>query len=501
MRQAARGAPNRREWLSGLLGSAAVAGGRCGRALWPPGLPVAAVLAGLAAPAARATGTGGALPYTADDLAQAVRLRERALGDNLAWQLAESLCTEVGPRPAGSEADERAVAWARAQLQRLGFARVRADPIELQVWQRGPGRAHLTAPHPRELVMTALGNSPPTPEGGLEGELAYYPDFEALLAESSERADRARGRIVFIDQKMERTRDGSGYGSAVRARVMGPMEAARRGAIALVIRSIGTDRDRVAHTGMMARDPARPVVPAAALSVPDAQVLARLHAAGAPLRLRLVIGARQAVPARTHNVLAEVPGTDLAREIVLVGAHLDSWDVGQGALDNAAGVAIVVAAAQQILALGLRPRRTVRVVLFGNEENGFDGARHYAERYRDEPHQLVGESDFGAGRVWRLRSRVAPAAFGAIEAMAPLLAPLQVTLGDNQGNPGPDAAVLMRRNRWSAIELSQDGTDYFDVHHTDNDTLERIDPAALRQNVAAWSVVTWLAAQSALGFG
>lgn len=470
-RTRARGAPTRRQWLAGVLGAAA----------WPAGAVA-----------------NTAVPYTAEDLAHAVRLRERALGDGLAWQLAESLCTEVGPRPAGSEADARAVAWARAQLQRLGFERVRADPIDIQVWQRGPGLARLTAPHARTLVMTALGNSPPTPEGGLEGELAYYPDFEALLAE---RGEHPRGRIVFIDQKMARTVDGSGYGAAVRARVLGPMEAARRGAIALVIRSIGTDRDRVAHTGMMAVDPTRPVVPAAALSVPDAQLLERLHAAGSALRLHLSLGARQAVPARTHNVLAEVPGADLSREIVLVGAHLDSWDVGQGALDNAAGVAIVVAAAQQILALGRRPRRTVRVVLFGNEENGFDGARHYAERYREEPHQLVGESDFGAGRVWRLRSRVAPEAFGAIEAMAPLLAPLQVALGDNQGNPGPDAAVLMRRNRWSAIELSQDGTDYFDVHHTDNDTLERIDAAALRQNVAAWSVVTWLAAQSPLGFG
>lgn len=437
------------------------------------------------------------LPYTPEDLAHAVRLRERALHDPLAWQLAESLCTEIGPRPSGSEADARAVAWAQARLAALGFARVRAEPMALQVWQRGPGVAELTAPHRRALVMTALGNSPPTPPGGLEGELAVYPDFAALQADASE---RARGRIVFIDQPTARTVDGSGYGQAVRARVFGPQEAARRGALALVIRSIGTDRDRVAHTGMMAVDPARPVVPAAALSVPDAQLLARLHAAGAPLRLRIVVGAVQGVPATTHNVIAEVPGTDLAREIVLVGAHLDSWDVGQGALDNAAGVAIVVAAAHQLIALGRAPRRTVRVVLFGNEENGFDGARHYAERYRDEPHQLVGESDFGAGRVWRLRSRVAPEAWTAIEAMAPVLAPLQVALGDNQGNPGPDAAVLMRRNRWSAIELSQDGTDYFDVHHTDNDTLERIDAAALRQNVAAWAPVAWLAAQSALRF-
>ena len=185
---------------------------------------------------------------------------------------------------------------------------------------------------------------------------------------------------------------------------------------------------------------------------------------------------------------------------MLLGAHLDSWDVGQGALDDGAGVAIVMAAAQQIVQLARRPRRTVRVVLFGNEENGFDGARDYGTRYAGIRHQLVGESDFGAGRVWRLRSRINPSALPAVAGMASVLAPLGVQAGDNQGNPGPDAALLMRRHRWPAVELSQDGTHYFDVHHTDNDTLDRIDPLALRQNVACWAAVGWLAAQSRLSF-
>jgi len=484
---------SRRLALQGLGGGAlGAAGSLCGWSVWAQS-PTTAGASGAALNAA-GPGTAAFLP---EDLAHAEALRERALADDLAWRLVEGLCTEVGPRPAGSEADARAVAWALAQGRRLGFDAVRADPVPLRVWQRGPSQAELTAPHRRRLVMVALGNSAATPSEGLEAELAVYPDFESLRADAS---GRAKGRIVFIDQKMERTVDGSGYGAAVRARTQGPLEAARKGAVALVIRSIGTDRDRVAHTGAMSLDPAVPAIPAAALSAPDADVLARLHAAGQSLRLRLLVQAVSGVEALTHNVIAEVRGSELPEEIVLIGAHLDSWDVGQGALDDGAGVAIVMAAAQQMLALSRRPRRTVRVVLFGNEENGFDGARDYGTRYAGVRHQLVGESDFGAGRVWRLRSRFNPAALPAVAAMAAVLGPLGVQAGDNNGNPGPDAALLVRRHRWPGIELSQDGTNYFDVHHTDNDTLDRIDPAALRQNVACWAAVAWLAAQSRVSF-
>ena len=481
---------SRRGALLGLgRGAALACGAFAGSFAWAQGAPTLAEVP-------PATGAASAA-FSADDLAHAAVLRDRALGDGLAWRLVESLCTEIGPRPAGSEADARAVAWALGQARGLGFDRAWADPVPLRVWQRGPGSAELTVPHRRRLVMVALGNSAATPPEGLEAEVVVYPDLAALRADDS---GRARGRNVFIDQKMERTQDGSGYGAAVPARVRGPVEAARKGAVALVLRSIGTDRDRVAHTGAMSVDPSVPPLPAAALSAPDADVLARLHAAGQPLRLRLVVQAVSGIEALTHNVIAEVRGSELPEEVVLLGAHLDSWDVGQGALDDGAGVAIVMAAAQQIVQLARRPRRTVRVVLFGNEENGFDGARDYGTRYAGVRHQLIGESDFGAGRVWRLRSRVGPQALPAFAAMAALLAPLGVQAGDNQGNPGPDAAVLMRRHRWPAVELSQDGTHYFDVHHTDNDTLDRIDPVALRQNVACWAAVAWLAAQSRVAF-
>ena len=185
----------------------------------------------------------------------------------------------------------------------------------------------------------------------------------------------------------------------------------------------------------------------------------------------------------------------------MIGAHLDSWDLGQGALDDGAGVAIVTAAAKLVLDSGINPRRTLRVVLFANEENGFDGTKSYAAKYRNQRHHFVGESDFGAGLVWRFQSRVRAEALPVVAQIAAQLAPLGIAAGDNQANPGPDAGYLMRLHGWPALELSQDGSDYFDWHHTANDTLDKIDPLKLRQNVAAWAVMVWLAGQSPVAFG
>jgi carboxypeptidase Q len=434
-------------------------------------------------------------------------LRDAALADRQAYALVESLTTEVGARAAGSPNDDKAVQWALARAQALGLSNVRAEPVPLRVWQRGPAMARLTAPHAHPLVMTALGNTVGTGSGGIEAEIAYYADFAALKADSS---DKALGRIVFIDQKTERSKDGRGYGQAVIARIAGAVEAARRGAVAVAIRSIGTDRDRIAHTGAMRYDPQVRQIPAFAVSVPDADLIARLiahTAARSAVKMRFELQAQSGVVAESANVIAEVPGRDLAEEIVLLSAHLDSWDVGQGALDDGAGVGIVLAAAHHIAALKMKPRRTIRVVLFANEENGFDGANAYAERYANVVHQVVSESDFGAGRIWRLRSRVRPDALPAVDDLATLLAPLGIerptpgTTGANEGTPGPDAGVLMRRHKWPALELTQDGTHYFDVHHTDNDTLDKIDPATLPQNVAAWALAAWWAANTDLRLG
>ena len=456
--------------------------------------------------------------FSDDDLRHAARLRDAGLSDTQAWALLQQLCNDIGPRPAGSAADAKAVAWAQTALRGLGLQNVRAESLPLRVWQRGPASAVLRVPgiatsmgpdlppfSNEPLVMAALGNSVPTPLEGIEAEIAWYPDFAALKADSPDPAvSRARGRIVVIDQKMVRARDGSGYGPAVAARSQGAVEAGRRGALAVGIRSIGTDRAPIAHTGAMGYDLNVPRIPAFAMSVPDAERVAALQAEGRVLRLQLQLQARSDVQAVTHNVIAEVPGTDLADEVVLIGGHLDSWDLGRGAQDDGVGCTISAAAAAVIQAGGRRPRRTVRVVLFANEENGFDGARAYSERYKDVTHQLVGESDFGAGRIYQLDSRVQEAALPLFGEMAQVLAPLGVVWRDtrrNTGSPGPDAALLMRRNRWPGVALAQDGTHYFDIHHTEHDTLDRIDPATLPQNVACWAVTAWLAAQAPIGFG
>ena len=442
--------------------------------------------------------------FSDTDLAHAVRLRDLALQDTGALAMVKSLTQDIGARPAGSPADARAVAWALAQCRALGLQQVRAEPLSLRVWQRGPASAALIAPERFDLVLAALGNSVGTPDGGIKAEMAFYDSYAALKADTS---DRAQGRIVFVDQRTERSRDGAGYSRAAPARFGSAAEAARRGALAVVIRSIGTSSgvgaERVAHTGAMRYDDAVAAIPALAMSVADADLIAKLvdnaQAAG-PVRLRLQVANQIGVDAITHNVIAELPGTDLADEVVLISAHLDSWDIGEGAVDDGAGVAVVCAAAALIRAAGRAPRRTLRVVLFGNEENGFDGAHAYSQRYGQQPHQLVGESDFGAGAIYALRSRVDAAAQPAFEAMASVLAPLGVPLTGNTGTPGPDAALLMRRHRWPAVALSQDGSAYFDVHHTAHDTFDRMDGRALPQNVACWAVVAWLAAQAPMGF-
>lgn len=430
-------------------------------------------------------------------LAQAAALRDIAAKDTQGYRLVDSLVTEIGARPVGSANYARAVDWALAQLRAMGFANVRAEAMPATAWRQGAVSAEITGPFPQRLVAVALGNSVGTPAGGLEAEVAYYDSLEALKGDTSE---RAKGRIVFINQKMERHKDGRGYGVAVVARTAGAVEAAKKGAVAVVIRSIGTDRDRVAHTGAMRYDLQVKQIPAMAVSVPDAELVGRMQRLGRPLVMRLTLQTETGVAVTSHNVIAEVPGTDLADEVVMIGGHLDSWHVGQGAVDDGAGVAIVAAAAKQVLDFGKPLRRTLRVVMFANEENGLEGARAYAERYKPVRHQLVGESDFGAGRIWRLRSKVPLHAVPALQQIARVLAPLGVETGDNDGRGGSDVGFGARAYNWPVVDLTQDGTDYFDWHHTDNDTLDKIDPAAISQNVAAWAVTSFLAAQSAQRF-
>lgn len=428
--------------------------------------------------------------------ATATTLHKEALAGTQAFDIVRGLTVEAGPRLAGSKGDAAAVVWGVRTLKELGFSNVRAEKVTVPHWERGAESGEITAPYPQPVVLAALGGSVGTPEAGITAPVIEVAGLDALAG-----IDPAtvKGKIVFFNTRMERTKDGSGYGRAVGVRGAGASRAAKLGAVAVLIRSIGTDNNRTPHTGAMRYEEGVERIPAAALSNPDADLLAAQVATGKPVTFRLKLGARYFPDAESANVIGEIPGREKPEEIVLLGCHLDSWDLGTGAVDDGAGCAIMIEAARRIGKLPQKPRRTVRVVLFANEEFGLSGARAYAAAHQAElaKHVLAGESDFGSGRVWRIASRVDPAALPVIAALAGLLG---VEQGNNEAGGGADLGPL-RPGRVPVVSLAQDGTYYFDLHHTANDTLDKIDPQDLDQNVASWAAVAYVAAEMAGDFG
>ncbi len=433
------------------------------------------------------------------DLKTAAALRERALKGTEAWETVASLSTEVGPRLAGSEGDRAAVAWALDRMKAAGLANVRTQDVMVPQWVRGSIAVSIVEPWPQHLVATALGGSVGTPEEGIEADVVQVPDIEALRALTRSEVE---GKIVFINRRMERTRDGTGYGQAVVGRTQGANAAAPLGARAVVIRSIATGSERFAHTGTVTYRTDIPRIPAVALAAADADVLERQVATGKPVRLSLKLGSRDLPQVRSANVIGEIPGSDAAGEIVLLGAHLDSWDLGTGALDDGAGVAIVMEAARLVREMKLNPRRTLRVVLYANEEFGLSGANVYADLEPEDlaRHVLAMEADLGAGPVWRLDSRVADDALPMVHAIAGALEPIGVEVGKNTMEGGSDIGPL-RRQGVPVLSLQHDAARYFDYHHTLNDTLDKVDRKALDQSVAAYAVAAYLAANAPADFG
>ena len=457
-------------------------------------LAIASSLALLAAPAFAATGITTLPPKS---LATAAELREQALKDDTGWKVVESLTTEIGPRIAGSEADARAVAWAVAKFKSLGFDKVWTEPVTFPKWERRSEHAEVIGKHAQPLAITALGGSP---GGTVEADVVRFADLAALQAAPE---GSLKGKIAFVDYQMTAYRDGRDYGNGGAVRSKGPSEAIRKGAIGFVMRSAGTDSHRVPHTGITRFDDGLTPVPAAALSVPDANQLARLVALGSTT-LKLSLDCGWDGKATSYNVIGEITGRSLPKEVVVIGGHLDSWDLGTGAVDDGAGVGITMAAGHLIGTLKQAPKRTIRVVAFANEEQGLYGGKAYAEAHAKDVvlHQLAAESDFGAGRIYAFNTG-SPNPANSREAtrqIAEVLKPLGIEYAADKGGPGPDVGPLAAKGgAWAW--LAQDGSDYFHLHHTADDTLDKIDPAALAQNVAAYTVFAYLAAKADGSFG
>jgi len=426
---------------------------------------------------------GTSAPAVAAD--RVAELRDAALnGDTVAWDVLEGLTTEVGPRLAATPAEARARAFAVEKLKALGFKNVHIETYDMPLWERGVETAEVISPFPQKLVLAALGNSSATPPGGITAPVVAFDGIAAFMAAPDE---AVRGKIVFITHHMAQQQDGGSYGELGVIRFAGPSMASKKGAAAIVIKSIGTDNHRVPHTGVTGWPSGVAPIPAAALSTVDADQLSRILARGKPVTLHLTIGAHMAGTAQSGNVVAEVPGRDPKAGIILIGGHLDSWDLGTGAIDDGAGVAITTAAAKKLLD-GPAPLRTIRVVWFGAEEPGGFGGEAYAKAHAADRHVLVAESDFGADRVWRFAVRAQDTKNPLIEKLGQVLSPLGITAshGDAHGGTdvGPTAALGV-----PVVDLGQDGTHYFDLHHTADDTLDKIDPKQLRQNVAAWTAM------------
>ena len=410
--------------------------------------------------------------------------------DTIAWDFVEGITTEVGPRQAGTEAEQRGRDWAVKWLNAQGFKNVADEPFMMDTWVPGElASAHIISPFPQPFQVTPLGGSASTGAGGIEAEVVYFETIDDLVAAPE---GSLAGKIAYISHSMTPTQDGSQYGFAGPARWVGASIAASKGAVGSVIKSVGTDKHRNPHTG--GTRVVDSMIPAGALSIPDALNLERMFARadGRPITMKLVLTPRKLGMTKSGNVVGEIVGRDPSLPPVLLACHLDSWWNGTGAFDDGAGCGIVAAAALHVSHTG-QPLRTIRVLMAGAEEVGLHGSVAYSKAHIDEPIGVAFESDFGADRVWRFKSNFGDSNPALHARLAKSVARFGVSNSGATANGGADINIA-RDQKTAIIDLNQDGTRYFDLHHTPDDTLDKIDPVQLRQNVAVWTQIAGILA-------
>ena len=438
---------------------------------------------------------------------QALALQRQALQDNLPVDIVESVTTEVGPRRMGTEGDKRVIAWSQAKFKELGFDRVWTEPVELdRGWIRGEARAGILEPFPHDIVMTALGYSVGT-NGDLVGEVVEFPTYDDLLAVPE--GDSLKGKIAFVSYSMAdyvNPEDGSrrgAYGEGTRARGEGRVEAAKRGAEALVIRSVGISNNRIGHTGSGYNyEEGVRKIPAAALSAPDAVLIQNMLRRGKPVKLKMNLTSEFTGPQMSANIIGEITGREDPDRFVVLGAHVDSWDEGTGALDDGAGIGSMMATAAFIGQLQERPRRSIRVILFSGEEIGFYGVYEYMRQHADniDSHLLGAEVDTGGGRANKLSSRVGENSLRLVREMHKLVEPLGIEFNDaNNVHAQSDMSELSKAGM-PALHLLQNPNGYFMYHHTPNDTFDKIIPEDLRYLTAAYVTLFYVAAELDVDF-
>jgi carboxypeptidase Q len=416
----------------------------------------------------------------------AEKLIEAATANDHAWQRLAMLTDTFGARLSGTENLEAAIRWATATMKADGLENVRAEPVMVPKWVRGDERLELLDPVPRPLVLLGLGGSVGTPPEGIVADAVVVSNFGDL----ERRAADVKDRFVVFDVPY------TGYGPTVQYRSVGASRAAKHGAVAMLIRSVGPMGLRTPHTGALNYEDGVTKIPAAAIPVEDAQQLARMQARGQRLRMRLLMEARTEPDVPSANVVGELAGRERPEEVVVVGGHFDSWDVGTGAMDDGGGSIVAWEAVRLMKALGLRPRRTVRAVLFTNEENGLRGGLGYRDRHRDElkNHVLMLESDGGVFRPFGFGFSGSPEARARVTAIATLLDGIQAGRV-SPGGGGADIGPSVREARLPGMSLDVDGSRYFTYHHTPADTIDRLDRDEIARCVAAMAVMAYVVAE------
>lgn len=412
----------------------------------------------------------------------ASRIIAATMKDSLAFERLAELCDTFGPRFSGSENLERAIDWCLAKMKTDGFDAVRTEPVMVPRWVRGKESCQLLSPRVHNIAVLGLGGSVSTPKQGITAEVLVVKDFDELEM----RASDAKGKIVLFNTPFTQ------YGQTVRVRVLGAQRAAQVGAVASLIRSVGPFSLYSPHTGGMAYVDSIPKIPHAAISLEDAEMLARMQKRGQKIVVKLVLESQQLPDSPSRNVIAELRGSEKPDEVVVFGGHIDSWDVGQGAMDDGGGCVAAWHALKVICKLGLRPRRTLRVVFWTNEENGFRGATAYAEAHQTEKHVLAIESDAGVFKPTGFGFTGRDSVLKIIQAISHLLIPLEahhITLGGG----GADIAPLMQQGV-PGLGLQVEGSRYFWYHHTHADTIDKLNPEELNRCAAAMAIMAFVAA-------
>lgn len=417
--------------------------------------------------------------------AVADRLIDAALVDSEGYDRLAYLCYRIGHRLSGSQGLEKAVIWSAEEMKRAGLSNVRTIPVKVPHWERGAESGRILTPREMPLHMLGLGMSVGTPPGGITAEVVTVSSFDELEALGRE---KVQGKIVLYNVEYR------GYGYSRNYRYSGPSRAAALGAVAALVRSATPLAMQIPHTGALIYDENQPKIPGAAVSPEDAMMIARLTAEGTPVKVRLEMGARMLPDADSANVIGEIPGRELPQEIVVIGGHLDSWDVGQGAQDDGAAVIASLQALALMKKLGIQPRRTLRVAFWVNEENGGRGGVAYREWAGDtvKNHVAAIEMDGGAETPYGYGANVDETSMEMLKQIAKLLARVGASAVVDGGG-GADIAPLTREGVPALSEFTL-ATRYFDWHHTEADTLDKVNPEEFRKNVASLAVMSYVLA-------